>query len=107
MTSVFWISDMTDPLLCMWKQNDHSMGDIAADGPPGKGLGMGQDVAIFRSRTSPLDRICCIDGSGITKLCSAPRMRHFHLFATAARGCYIAATQSGCALARSFRQEPA
>ena len=68
------------------------MGDIAAAGPPGKGLGMGQDVAIFRSRASPPDRICCIGGSGINNLFSAPQMRHFHLFATAARGCYIAAT---------------
>ncbi len=48
-----------------------------------------------------------IGGSGINRLCSAPLMRHFHLFATTARDCYIAATQSGCALARSSRQEPA
>ena len=38
------------------------MGDIAAVGPLGKGLGMGQDVAIFRSRARPPDRICCIGG---------------------------------------------
>ena len=48
-----------------------------------------------------------LGGSGINRLCSAPLMRHFHLFATTARDCYIAATQSGCALARSSRQEPA
>ena len=38
------------------------MGDIAAAGPPGKGLGMGQDVAIFRSRARPPDMISCIGG---------------------------------------------
>ena len=38
------------------------MGDIAAVGPTGKGLDMGQDVAIFRSRARPLDRIYSIGG---------------------------------------------
>ncbi len=36
------------------------MGDIAAVGPTGKGLDMGQDVAILRSRARPPDRIYCI-----------------------------------------------
>ena len=40
------------------------MGDIAAVGPTGKGLGMGQDVAIFRSRARPSDKICCIGAGG-------------------------------------------
>ena len=38
------------------------MGDIAAVGPAGKGLGMGQDVAILWSRPRSPDRICCIGG---------------------------------------------
>ena len=38
------------------------MGDIAAVGPTGKSLDMGQDVAIFRSRARLPDRIYCIDG---------------------------------------------
>ena len=38
------------------------MGDIAAVGPTGKGLDMGQDVAIFRSRARPPDRVYCISG---------------------------------------------
>ena len=38
------------------------MGDIAAVGPAGKSLDMGQDVAIFRSRARLPDRIYCIDG---------------------------------------------
>ena len=38
------------------------MGDIAAVGPAGKSLDMGQDVAIFQSRARLPDRIYCIDG---------------------------------------------
>jgi len=38
------------------------MGDIAAVGPTGKGLDMGQDVAISRFRVRPPDRIYCIGG---------------------------------------------
>jgi hypothetical protein len=43
------------------------MADIAAVGPTGKGLDMGQDVAISRFRVRPPDRIYCIGGGDSDK----------------------------------------
>ena len=50
------------------------MGDIAAAGPTGKGLDMGQDVAIFRSCARPPDRIYCISGGDSERRFAAKRL---------------------------------
>ena len=98
------------------------MGDIAAVGPTGKGLDMGQDVAIFRSRARPPDRIYCIGGGDSDRRFAAKllgRQRHQQVVLSPSDASfppvcnrspgllYRCHTHSGCALAQSYRQEPA